>query len=103
MKIQKYEKNQEFLPHYDYLEGIENQRIKTFIIYLNKLNKKDGGHTIFNYYKYKIQPKTGLAICFSNTDDKFNVNNLTMHQGEKIKTDKEKYILTIWIRKNKMY
>ena len=101
LQVQKYEKGQQFLPHHDYIQGFENQRIKTFIIYLNRLTKKDGGCTCFTHYNYKIRPRTGMAICFDNVDSYGNVNPQTMHAGESINTDTNKYILTIWIRKNK--
>lgn len=101
LQVQKYEKGQQYYPHYDYIQGMENQRIKTFIIYLNRLNKKDGGCTSFTHYNYKIKPKTGMAICFDNVDSNGNVNPKTMHAGEQINTEVNKYILTVWIRQNK--
>ena len=101
LQVQKYEKGQQYYPHYDYIQGMENQRIKTFIIYLNRLKKIDGGCTSFTHYNYKIKPETGMAICFDNVDSNGNVNPKTMHAGELINTDAIKYILTIWIRQNK--
>jgi len=101
LQVQKYEKGQQYYPHYDYIQGMENQRIKTFIIYLNRLKKIDGGCTSFTHYNYKIKPETGMAICFDNVDLNGNVNPKTMHAGELINTEAIKYILTIWIRQNK--
>lgn len=101
IQIVKYTKEQEYLEHYDYIEGISNQRTHTFIIYLNTLDLHDGGSTHFIKYNKKIYPKKGTAICFRNIDSYSRLNSMSLHSGEKVYSDKTKYILTIWIRERK--
>jgi prolyl 4-hydroxylase len=96
-----YNKNQEYLPHYDYIFNIENQRTHTFVVYLNTLSENEGGSTHFVSYNKKIYPEKGKAICFKNTDTAGNLNKMSLHGGEKVLNDNTKYILSIWIRQNK--
>lgn len=101
IQMVKYEKNQEYLPHYDYIKDDPNQRTHTFIIYLNSLEEKNGGSTHFVNYNKKIYPKKAMGICFKNIDSYGRLNSMSLHGGEKIIGNVHKYILTIWVRKNK--
>ena len=99
IQLIKYKKGNFYKNHFDYLD-VDNDRIYTVIIYLNTLNEEDGGYTIFPLFNQQIKPIQGKAISFKNV-----INNKcfpkSMHKGEIIKTDKEKYILSCWIRKYK--
>lgn len=101
IQMVKYDFKQEYLPHYDYIYEDNNQRTHTFIIYLNTLYEKEGGSTNFVNYNKKIYPVKGNAICFNNIDSFGRLNLMSLHGGEKIKGNKSKFILSIWIRKNK--
>lgn len=102
IQIVKYEKGNMYKPHYDYFakhsDNINNQRLYTFIIYLNDLDEKDGGATYFPKYGIRIFPKQGRCICFRNANDKGYINDMSLHTGEEIITDTVKYILTVWVR-----
>ena len=95
----KYKKDNFYKKHFDYF-NIKNDRIYTAIIYLNTLEKSDGGYTQFINYNEEIQPIKGRAIVFKNiVNDK--PYPYSLHRGEKVNTNKEKYILSCWIRKYK--
>jgi len=101
IQMVKYNNYQEYKEHYDYIEGIINQRTHTFIIYLNSLNENEGGTTNFIKYKKKIRPTKSLGICFRNIDSYSRLNYMSLHSGEKVIGSNPKYILSIWIRKYK--
>lgn len=100
IQLVKYEKGQEYLHHYDFIQE-SNIRIKSFIIYLTTLTEKDGGATNYILYDEQIYPKQGMAVYFSNYDSYNRINILSLHSGEKILTNNIKYILVTWIRLNK--
>lgn len=101
IQMVKYSNLEKYNEHYDFIEGLANQRTHTFIIYLNTLKKTDGGSTHFIKYNKKVYPIKGTAICFRNIDSFSRLNFMSLHSGEIVKSDTDKYILTIWIRQNK--
>lgn len=98
LQIAKYEKGQEYKYHYDYFDDTDNQRQYSIIIYLNDLDELDGGATHFPLYKCKFYPYKGRAIQWNNINSDKSLNKLSLHAGQPILTDKNKYILTIWTR-----
>lgn len=104
LQIVKYEKGQEYKYHYDYFgnetDQKQNQRVYTFLVYLNDLEEVDGGSTHFPKYKIRTYPYKGRAVGWNNLDSDGKENSLTLHAGEPILTDKVKYVLTIWTRKS---
>jgi prolyl 4-hydroxylase len=97
----KYEKGQYYKYHNDYFSNPRgnSQRVHTILLYLNDLEFEDGGETTFKYYKLKIFPKKGMAVWFRNSnDDGTIIEQKSMHSGDPLLTDKEKYALNIWIR-----
>jgi prolyl 4-hydroxylase len=105
LQIVKYEKGQEYKPHYDYFTNItdqvHNQRTHTFLIYLNDLNEEDGGSTHFSKYKIRVFPTTGRCVHFIDSFSNDELNEMSLHAGEPILTDVKKYVLTAWVRKYK--
>ena len=101
IQLGRYTKGEEYKYHYDYFdetsEQNRNQRIKTFLVYLNTLDKSDGGETDFYYLNKSIQPHQGKAIIWNN---KINgvVNSKSLHSGKPVTSNITKYIMTIWIR-----
>ena len=84
--IQYYKKDQHFKEfHFESASYSHRKRILTWMIYLN--NVENGGHTVFPYYNYTIQPIEGYILIwpaeFTHT-----------HFGD-IVID-EKYIATGW-------
>lgn len=102
-QIHKYEKNQEYLDHYDARdikmidENNFNQRRNTAILYLNDNFK--GGGTYFKNKNITVTPKKGRLLlfenCFKGTD---YIHPLSLHSGLRIK-EGIKWILTLWSRK----
>ena len=101
MQLGKYTKGQEYKYHHDYFDTesnqSKNQRIKTFLLYLNTLEKSDGGETDFVHLNKSFTPTKGKAVIWNNKIDG-KVNTQCMHSGKPIKTDTTKYIMTLWIR-----
>lgn len=99
---QKYEKDQYYKPHYDYIFGSDEKwslkksgnRVWTCIIYLN--HNFDGGTTNFPRINYKIKPKKGMALMFSNMKDG-QLENDSLHEGSDV-LNGIKYIITTWSR-----
>lgn len=104
LQIVKYKKGQEYKYHYDYFDKksdqTSNQRVHTILVYLNSLNKKDGGKTAFPKFNKKITPKKGLGVSWFNLLPNGKLNKKSLHAGEPVKTNKNKYVLTIWSRIN---
>jgi prolyl 4-hydroxylase len=102
IQIVKYDKGNQYKPHYDYFsnitDNVKNQRIHSFIIYLNDLQENEGGATWFPLYRIRVYPLQARCLHFKNIDYEGNVNPLTLHCGEEILSDNVKYILTVWIR-----
>ena len=104
MQLGRYTKGQEYKYHHDYFSKesnqSDNQRIKTFLLYLNTLKKADGGETDFLHLNKSFIPTKGKAVIWNNKLDGIE-NDQCMHSGKPIKTDSTKYIMTIWIREKK--
>lgn len=101
LQVQLYEKNQEYLPHYDFFDMkdpdfIKNNRIATIIIYLNE--DFVGGETWFPKLDLKIKPEIGKMLYFDYKYSR-NLNELTIHAGCPV-DEGEKYIITSWIRQS---
>jgi prolyl 4-hydroxylase len=97
IQVTKYEKNQYYKIHHDYIIDEINQRKYSIIIYLNDLLPEDGGETHFPMFNEKIIPKKGRLLYFDNFIEKYE-NTLTAHESKDILTDKKKYILVTWSR-----
>lgn len=97
IQITKYSKGQEYKFHHDYFPKHENQRKYTILIYLNTLDKEDGGATTF-LYGDTIQPKQGTLLQWLNVNNHGVKQKNTLHAGKPILTDNNKYIITLWTR-----
>eukprot|EP01095_Lingulamoeba_sp_RSL-Kostka_P012508 TRINITY_DN4979_c3_g1_i1.p1 TRINITY_DN4979_c3_g1~~TRINITY_DN4979_c3_g1_i1.p1 ORF type:complete len:265 (-),score=79.36 TRINITY_DN4979_c3_g1_i1:42-836(-) len=105
----RYEKGQEYKPHYDYFSGpgseehinTAGQRTVTVIIYLNE--PEIGGETIFPNAKpepIKLAPNVGDAVLFHNMKPDGNLDPNSIHGGAPV-LEGTKYIITKWIRVEK--
>lgn len=105
IQITRYEPNQHYKVHHDYMSSTDDQRIKTIFVYLNtypnmkKVPVHEKSGTFFPGLGVRIIPKRGRATYWYNVDEYANVNPLTAHTGEphRIKNWK-KYGMNIWIR-----
>eukprot|EP00051_Salpingoeca_urceolata_P021941 m.351046 g.351046 ORF g.351046 m.351046 type:complete len:456 (+) comp19895_c0_seq11:117-1484(+) len=59
--------------------GVHGQRHRQSVIYLNTVNKEDGGATMFNILGLAVQPKAGRALNFANRDASFEADARIMH------------------------
>jgi prolyl 4-hydroxylase len=101
LQFQRYGPGQQYRPHHDYFsagKNLENNRIWTFIIYLNE--SFTGGATEFPKLSFGIRPKAGSGLFFKYDYSDPVVNDLTLHAGTPVVTG-SKNIVTAWFRTNK--
>lgn len=104
LHVLRYEKGEEYKPHYDYFSmntiggaaAYERggQRIATLIMYLYTPEK--GGETIFPLVNIKIKPTRKNAVLFYNCTSEENVDPLTLHGGAPVIAG-VKWIATKWL------
>ena len=101
-QVQSYDVGNEFKAHHDWFDSKfdkdywkNGQRTWTFMIYLN--NVEGGGTTDFVNLGEKIIPKEGMAVIWSNLDNKGNVDHDTKHCGTPV-TKGKKFIITKWFK-----
>lgn len=103
LQLTRYVGTENYESHYDYFNHLDlpkeklisNDRVATFIVYLN--DDFSEGHTSFNKLDIKIKPKKGNALYFDYCYDP-KINELTMHSGDP-PVEGTKTIMTCWIRK----
>lgn len=104
MKVVNYQKGQEYKGHHDFFRHHDNftkkvgDRMLTFFVYLNTLEEQDGGCTAFPELGIKSQPKMGDAVFWTNMDFQGNYYDKTLHAGEPVLGDVEKWGINVWIR-----
>ena len=108
----RYKKGQKFDEHVDYFDDNElgafdvaGQRIFTFFIYLNTLEKEDGGTTEFTKLGLISKPIKGDSLFWINKDVKTGeMKSMTEHKGNPVlKEGVVKYGLNLWIRSSGFY
>jgi prolyl 4-hydroxylase len=98
LQVLRYSPGQEYRPHFDFLEGTENPRPWTALIYLNE--DFEGGATAFVQTDLQVRGKTGDVIVFRN-DGPGNLREpLAEHAGLPV-TRGTKYLATRWIRERR--
>jgi prolyl 4-hydroxylase len=95
LSILCYTPGQEYRPHFDYITGAANQRIKTIIVYLN--DGYSGGETHFIANGVRVAARAGDAIMFDNVTPSGDLARDTQHAGLPV-TSGTKWIATRWIR-----
>lgn len=106
MKVVNYQKGQEYKEHHDYFRnhdkfiGKSGDRMMTFFVYLNTLEESDGGCTAFPKLGIKSRPKVGDAVFWTDMDFKGNYFDKTLHAGEPVLGDVEKWGINVWVRQN---
>ena len=96
--ILRYRPGQEYKKHLDALPGLENQRIKTALVYLN--DQFEGGETAFVRAEKKMRGGTGDAIIFRNIGPDGRPDQMSQHAGLPV-TSGTKYLASRWIRKGR--
>lgn len=95
LQVLRYLPGQEYRPHFDALGQAENQRVLTFLVYLN--DGYEGGGTRFMKSGFVVNGRRGDALLFRNADDSGRPDPASQHSGEPVKAG-EKFIASRWIR-----
>ena len=95
LQILRYRPGQEYRPHFDAIAGAENQRILTFLVYLN--DDYEGGETCFLTPGLEVKGRKGDGLLFRNADDKGRADANSQHAGLPVIAG-EKLLASRWIR-----
>lgn len=95
LQVLRYDFGQEYRPHLDAIAGVDNQRILTFLVYLNE--DFEGGETEFLASGLKVKGAKGDGILFRNADTAARPDPSSRHAGLPV-TAGEKYLASRWIR-----
>ena len=95
LTVLRYRSGQQYRPHLDTIEGATNQRVRTFIIYLNE--GFGGGETTFPLLPLTVRPRGGDAIMFDTVLPEGSPDPRARHAGNPV-TAGAKWIATRWIR-----
>lgn len=98
LQVLRYSPGQEYRPHFDYLQGSDNPRPWTALIYLNE--DYEGGATRFVQTGHEVRGRTGDVLVFGNSDGSGARDPLAQHAGMPV-TSGVKYLATRWIRERR--
>ncbi|WP_010543948.1 2OG-Fe(II) oxygenase [Sphingomonas elodea] len=96
LTVLRYARGQEYRRHLDTIAGAENQRIATFIVYLN--DGFEGGETHFPLLNIQVRPRIGDAIRFDTIRPDGTPDPRLVHAGQPVRNG-VKWIATRWIRR----
>jgi len=96
--ILRYRPGQQYRNHYDALPGVDNQRFKTALVYLNQ--GYGGGETAFTKTDLKVAGRKGDCIVFRNSLGNGRYDPMAEHAGLPI-TSGVKYLASRWIRERR--
>lgn len=94
LQVLRYRSGQEYRRHHDAIAGADNQRVLTFLIYLN--DGYQGGETDFPCVGLKVAGRTGNGLMFRNADANGTPDPNAVHAGLPV-TAGEKLLATRWI------
>lgn len=98
LQVLRYSPGQEYRPHFDFLEGAENPRPLTALIYLN--DEYEGGETSFVETDVRVRGRTGDVLVFRNEGGEGQRDPWSKHAGQPV-TAGTKYLATRWIRERR--
>lgn len=99
LQVLRYSPGQEYRPHLDAIADIDNQRILTFLVYLN--DDYGGGETEFLAAGLKVKGAKGDGLLFRNADVAARPDPRAKHAGLLVDSG-EKYLASRWIRERPM-
>jgi prolyl 4-hydroxylase len=95
LQILRYRAGQEYKPHFDALPDAANQRVLTFLVYLN--DGFEGGETRFLSTGLEVTARKGDGLLFRNASDDGRPDPKSQHAGLPV-TSGEKLLASRWIR-----
>lgn len=95
LQVLRYAPGQHYKQHMDALPHADNQRILTFLIYLNA--DYAGGETLFPKVDLKFRGAAGDALLFRNTTASGDPDPRSVHIGMPV-TSGTKFLASRWIR-----
>jgi prolyl 4-hydroxylase len=98
LQMLRYSPGQQYRSHLDYIPGLDNQRIRTALVYLNTEFK--GGETAFVKAGLMVKARKGNAIVFRNTLPDGRPDPMCEHAGLPV-TRGTKYLASRWIRERR--
>jgi prolyl 4-hydroxylase len=98
LQVLRYVPGQEYRPHFDYVEGAENRRLWTALIYLS--DDYEGGETEFVRTGLKVRGRTGDVLLFRNSREDGSRDLLAEHAGLPV-TAGVKFLATRWVRERR--
>lgn len=98
LQVLRYRPGQQYRPHFDAIGNEGNQRVLTFLVYLN--DDYEGGETEFIATGLKVKGKKGDGLLFRNADQSGAPDPNSQHAGLPV-TAGEKYLASRWIRERR--
>jgi len=95
LQVLRYRAGQEYKLHSDALPGADNQRICTFLVYLNEAF--EGGETDFPQANVTVTARTGDGLLFFNALSDGRPDPAAWHAGCPVRSG-EKLLASRWIR-----
>lgn len=95
LQVLRYRPGQQYKPHFDAIDGADNQRILTFLVYLNE--DYAGGETRFEANGLEVKGRKGDGLLFRNADASGKADPRSRHAGLPV-TEGEKFLASRWIR-----
>ena len=95
LQILSYRRGEEYRQHSDALPGEPNQRVLTFLVYLN--DGYEGGETRFPSADFAFRGATGDGLLFANVDRSGQPDRAAVHAGCPVDKGR-KMLLSKWIR-----
>lgn len=95
LQVLRYRPGQQYRPHFDAIDNADNQRVLTFLVYLN--DDYEGGETEFLTTGLKVKGKKGDGLLFRNADSSGAPDPASHHAGLAV-TAGEKFLASRWIR-----
>jgi prolyl 4-hydroxylase len=98
LQVLRYRPGGEYRPHFDAIPGFANQRVLTFLVWLN--DGYEGGETHFPTLGLKLKGRPGDALLFRNTGPDGRRDPAAGHAGLPV-TAGAKLIASRWIRQQR--
>jgi prolyl 4-hydroxylase len=98
LQVLRYRPGQQYRPHFDAVGDGDNQRVLTFLVYLN--DDYEGGETEFMAIGLKVKGSKGDGLLFRNADSSGAPDPNSQHAGLPV-TAGEKFLASRWIRERR--